>query len=72
MLILFQALEGADLTLTYTPKEKKEAKAAEEEIKKKTNGKCKVQTLEYDLRKEQQCIELVKKHLSFHGKLDAL
>ncbi|KAF9819912.1 hypothetical protein IEO21_01773 [Rhodonia placenta] len=69
--ILF-ALEGADLTLTYTPKEKKEAKAAEEEIKKKTNGKCKVQTLEYDLRKEQQCIELVKKHLSFHRKLDAL
>ncbi|CCM04189.1 uncharacterized protein FIBRA_06355 [Fibroporia radiculosa] len=69
--ILF-ALEGADLTLTYTAKEKQEAEAAEQEIKKKTNGKCKVQTLEFDLSKEEQCIVLIEKHLAFHGKLDAI
>ncbi|KZT05845.1 NAD(P)-binding protein [Laetiporus sulphureus 93-53] len=69
--ILF-ALEGADLTLTYTSKEKDEAKVAEEEIKKETNGKRKVQMLEFDLRKEEQCILLIEKHISFHGKLDAL
>lgn len=66
------ALEGADLTITYTAKEKEEAKAAEEEIKKKTNGKVKIQSLELDLRREEQCIVLVEKHLAFHGRLDAL
>ncbi|KAH9937211.1 uncharacterized protein B0H18DRAFT_867781 [Fomitopsis serialis] len=69
---LLFALEGADLTITYTAKEKGEAKAAEEEIKKKTNGKIKLQSFEFDLRKEEQCIVLIEKHLAFHGKLDAL
>ena len=66
------ALEGADITVTFTAKEREEAKAAEEEIKKRTNGKVKIQTLELDLRKEEQCIILVEKHLAFHGRLDAL
>lgn len=66
------ALEGADLTITYTTKEKKEVKAAEDEIKRKTNGRVKIQSLELDLRKEEQCIVIVEKHLAFHGQLDAL
>ncbi|PCH33883.1 NAD(P)-binding protein [Wolfiporia cocos MD-104 SS10] len=70
--ILF-ALEGADLTLTYTRREADEAKAAEEEIRRKTNNKRKIQMLEFDLRKEENCIELIKKHIAFHnGQLDAL
>ncbi|KAI0734635.1 hypothetical protein C8Q72DRAFT_919472 [Fomitopsis betulina] len=69
---LLFALEGADLTITYTTKEKKEVKAAEDEIKRKTNGRVKIQSLELDLRKEEQCIVLVEKHLAFQGQLDAL
>jgi len=69
--ILF-ALEGADLTLAYTEKEKEEAKAAEQEINKKTGGKRKIYLHVSDLRKEKECINLVEKHLDFHGKLDAL
>lgn len=66
------ALEGADLTLTYLPKEKEDAQEAVQEIKKKTNNARKIQLLELDLRKEEACKQLVEKHLKFHGKLDSL
>ncbi|RPD81893.1 NAD-P-binding protein [Lentinus tigrinus ALCF2SS1-7] len=69
---LLFALEGADLTLTYLPGEKKDAADMVDLIKKKTNNARKIQTLEYDLRKEEACQQLIKKHLEFHGKLDAI
>ncbi|TFK92791.1 NAD-P-binding protein [Polyporus arcularius HHB13444] len=69
---LLFALEGADLTLTYLPSEKQDTEEMIDLIKKKTNNSRRIQALEYDLRKEEVCKELIKKHLDFHGKLDAL
>ena len=66
------ALEGADLTLTYHPSEKTDVEDMVDLIKRKTNNARKIQTLEYDLRKEEACKDLIQKHLDFHGKLDAL
>ncbi|KAH9951037.1 hypothetical protein B0H21DRAFT_859908 [Amylocystis lapponica] len=69
--ILF-ALEGADLTLTYVSKERKDAKEFEKQLADKTKNQRKIQFLEIDLKKEDACKELVQKHLSFHGKLDSI
>ena len=66
------ALEGADLTLTHHPSEKTDVEDMVDLIKRKTNNTRKIQTLEYDLGKEEACKDLIKKHLAFHGKLDAL
>ena len=66
------ALEGADLTLTHHPSEKTDVEDMVDLIKKKTNNARKIQTLQYDLRKEEACKDLIQKHLDFHGKLDAL
>ncbi|OCH94753.1 NAD(P)-binding protein [Obba rivulosa] len=69
---LLFALEGADLTLTYLPKEKEDAEETVKEINKKTDSARKIQLLEFDLRKEDACKQLIEKHLKFHGKLDSL
>ena len=66
------ALEGADLTLTYHPSEKTDVEDMVDLIKRKTNNTRKIQTLQYDLRKEEACKDLIQKHLDFHGKLDTL
>ena len=41
-------------------------------LNKKTKNACKILTVELDLRKEEACKELVKKHLDFHRKLDSM
>ena len=41
-------------------------------LKQKTGGDRKVLTVDYDLRKEDSCKQLISEHLSFHRKLDAL
>lgn len=66
------ALEGADLTLTFLPGEKQDAQDMLDIIKKKTNNARKINVVELDLRKEENCRELVKNHLDFHGSLDAM
>ncbi|KAL1951575.1 hypothetical protein VTO73DRAFT_724 [Trametes versicolor] len=69
---LLFALEGADLTLTFLPEEKQDAQDMLDVIKKKTNNARKINVVELDLRKEENCKELVKNHLDFHGSLDAI
>ncbi|KAI8980752.1 NAD-P-binding protein [Trametes punicea] len=69
---LLFALEGADLTLTVLPEEKQDAEEMVDLIKKKTNNSRKINVLEIDLRKEENCKRLVEKHLEFHGSLDAI
>ncbi|KAI0931844.1 hypothetical protein AcW2_000632 [Taiwanofungus camphoratus] len=69
---LLFALEGADLTLTYTAKEKDDIESVRKEIAHKTKDACKLQLLELDLRKEEACKQLIEKHIGFHGKLDSL
>ncbi|KAI0332015.1 NAD-P-binding protein [Cubamyces sp. BRFM 1775] len=69
---LLFALEGADLTLTFLPEEKKDAQEMIDLIKKKTNNARKVNVVELDLRKEEECKKLVENHLAFHGSLDAI
>ncbi|KAI0778442.1 NAD-P-binding protein [Trametes elegans] len=69
---LLFALEGADLTLTFLPDEKKDAENMIELIKKKTNNARKIHVLKLDLRTEENCKQLVEKHLAFHGSLDAV
>lgn len=67
------ALEGADLTLTFKPEEAEDAKDLEKAISHKTSGKCKLTMLPLDLRSEENCKQLVQKHLDAHGgKLDTL
>ncbi|CDO73479.1 hypothetical protein BN946_scf185013.g114 [Trametes cinnabarina] len=66
------ALEGADLTLTYLSQERRDAEDMIETIKKRTNNARKINLVELDLTKEENCKKLVDKHLSFHGSLDAL
>ena len=41
-------------------------------LNKKTKNACKILTVELDLRKEEACKELVKKHLDFHHKVDSM
>ena len=69
--ILF-ALEGADVTLSYKPEEKKEAADVEKVINQRTNGKCKIVHAPFDLRSEENCQKLVDTHMKAHGKLDSL
>lgn len=70
--ILF-ALEGAELTLHATEKEKEELKEVERYIRDKTGGKRKVATVLSDLRDEVICRQLVSQHVEAHnGKLDIL
>ncbi|KAI0801012.1 NAD-P-binding protein [Fomes fomentarius] len=69
---LLFALEGADLTLQFLPSEKGDLKDIVDLINKKTTSSRKILNVEYDLREEQTCQELVKKHLDFHGTLDAI
>ncbi len=66
------ALEGADLTLQFLPSEKEDIKDMVDLINKQTMSSRKILTVESDLREEQTCQELVKKHLDFHGTLDAM
>ncbi|EIN13947.1 NAD(P)-binding protein [Punctularia strigosozonata HHB-11173 SS5] len=70
---LLFALEGAQMTIAYTPQEEKEAKEVEERIRSKTGGKTKLHLIATDLRKECNCKDLIDKHLKFFsGALDAL
>ncbi|KAH9846846.1 NAD-P-binding protein [Lenzites betulinus] len=69
---LLFALEGADLTLTFLPGEREDAQDMLDVIQKKTNNARKINVVELDLRKEENCKELIKNHLAFHGTLDAL
>ncbi|PSR75856.1 hypothetical protein PHLCEN_2v8770 [Hermanssonia centrifuga] len=67
------ALEGANLTIHATEKEKHDLKDVEKIIGQKTGGKCKVKSVILDLRKEAACKELIQKHVEGHGdKLDTL
>jgi len=63
---LLYALEGADLTLTYLKPEAEDAKDVEVLLHEKV-PKCKFQMLEYDLRPEDACKELIQKHVAFHA-----
>ncbi|KAJ8472968.1 hypothetical protein ONZ51_g8160 [Trametes cubensis] len=69
---LLFALEGADLTLTFLPEEKGDAQETIDLIKKKTNNARKINVVELDLRREEECKKLVENHLAFHGSLDAI
>ncbi|KAI0715343.1 NAD-P-binding protein [Earliella scabrosa] len=69
---LLFALEGADLTLQFLPSEKDDVQDMVDLLNKKTKNACKILTVELDLRKEEACKELVKKHLDFHRKLDSI
>ena len=69
--ILF-ALEGAAVTLSYKPEEKKDAADVEKVINQCTNGKCKIAHAPFDLRLEENCQKLVDTHMKAHGKLDSL
>ncbi|KZT30908.1 NAD(P)-binding protein [Neolentinus lepideus HHB14362 ss-1] len=69
---ILYALEGADLTLTYLPQEEKEVKDVEQRIQAKTRGKTKVVTIAADVRKESVCQDVIKQHMSAHGRLDVL
>ncbi|TDL19427.1 NAD-binding protein [Rickenella mellea] len=67
------ALEGADLTLTYTPHEEEDARDVEKAIHEKTKNTRKVILLSFDLRDEKNCQSLIREHLKAHGnKLDTL
>lgn len=67
------ALEGADLTLHATEKEKDELKEVERYIHDKTGNKRKLATVVSDLREEVICRQLVSQHVEAHnGKLDTL
>lgn len=68
--ILF-ALEGANLTLSYTQKEEAEAKAVVEAVKAKAPAAL-VHLVAADLRTEDHCIALIGEHMKKFGKLDAL
>jgi len=63
---LLYALEGADLTLTYMKPEVEDAKDVEKLLKEKA-PKSKFQMLEYDLKPEDACKELIQKHVAFHA-----
>ncbi|KAI0830571.1 NAD-P-binding protein [Trametes gibbosa] len=69
---LLFALEGADLTLTYLPGESQGAQDMIDVIEKKTNNPRKLNAVELDLRKEENCKNLVKTHLALRRTLDAL
>ncbi|KAI0080325.1 NAD(P)-binding protein [Panus rudis PR-1116 ss-1] len=69
---LLFALEGANITIHSTRKEQDELNSIEQEILKRTSSKIKVHKVVYDLRQEENCIQLVKDHLDTFGKLDAL
>ena len=71
-LTISSALEGADLTLQFLPSEKDDIQDMLDLVNKKTNNSRKILTVQLDLRKEETCKELVKKHLDFHGKLDSM
>jgi NAD(P)-dependent dehydrogenase (short-subunit alcohol dehydrogenase family) len=68
--ILF-ALEGANLTLSYTQKEESEAKAVMEAVKAKAPAAL-VHLVAADLRTENHCTALIEEHMKKFGKLDAL
>ncbi|KAI1793815.1 NAD(P)-binding protein [Ganoderma leucocontextum] len=69
---LLFALEGADLTVTYHPQEERDFQEMLDTIVKKAKNPRKIVALACDLRKEDVCQELVKRHLEHHGKLDAV
>jgi NAD(P)-dependent dehydrogenase (short-subunit alcohol dehydrogenase family) len=68
--ILF-ALEGAHMTLTYTPQEAKEALEVEKIIQAKAPT-IKIHMVSVDLRTEAACLNLVQEHLKVFGTLDTL
>ena len=58
--------------MTFLPEEKGDAQEMIDLIKKKTNNARKINVVELDLRKEEECKKLVENHLAFHGSLDAM
>ena len=58
--------------MTFLPEEKKDAQDMIDLIKKRTNNARKINVVELDLRKEEECKKLVENHLAFHGSLDAM
>ncbi|KAF8510011.1 NAD(P)-binding protein [Hysterangium stoloniferum] len=63
---ILYALEGADLTITHLKSEEADAEDVEKIIKSKA-PKCNIQMLEYDLKSEKACQDVIKKHIDFHA-----
>lgn len=58
--------------MTYHPEEERDFQEMFDTIVNKAEKSRKIVALACDLRKEDICQELVKRHLEHHGRLDAL
>ncbi|EJD40472.1 NAD(P)-binding protein [Auricularia subglabra TFB-10046 SS5] len=68
---LLFALEGAHVTIAYTPQEEHEARDVEQEIKKKAHH-AELLLVPGDLRSEDACTGLISAHMKKWGKLDIM
>jgi len=66
---IFAAREGADVTIAYLPEEEEDAQKVKKMIE--SEGK-KCLCVPTNVMEDEQCKNLIKTHLEFHGRLDVL
>ena len=66
---VFAGREGADVTIAYLPEEEEDAQNVKKQIEQEGH-KC--LCVPGDLRNDEDCKNLIKTHLEFHGRLDVL
>jgi NAD(P)-dependent dehydrogenase (short-subunit alcohol dehydrogenase family) len=68
-MLVFAAREGADVTIAYLPEEEEDAQKVKKMIE--SEGK-KCLCVPTNVMEDEQCKNLIKTHLEFHGRLDVL
>ncbi|KAI0027248.1 NAD(P)-binding protein [Vararia minispora EC-137] len=70
--VVLAAIEGADSTIVYLPKEQKDAEETRDEVSQKTQGKRRVHLIQLDVKSEENCRKAVEETLKEFGHLDIL